>query len=414
MLTAGYLEPMSTQEPVTPSAPNSAPSSPMGAWVLVARKLHDCHLHRIGDRILLRPPALHHAGQSCCLIPFLRLRNGLRSGLEGDIRCNWLGCKGVWSTGRDESAQDEDAWDPGQLEADLDSRPFLLQLPQAVALALINSGTRIDFPSGSVVLRNGQANQDLYLVVQGALEVVEGEMRVALIPRGDCFGELSILTHQTVSNTVRAAEDCTLVAVPRDRFYELLTRYGSLGTLMNRLLAKRLRASNQQLEQILRPGIWGNLEIFPFLSVVQSIQAGAMSGVLTITRARSRATFGFDTGRLRYAQVGNISGEDALLEIFRWVNGVFRFQNEDLKLTPNIHGETMSVLLDALRRFDEQQLAESTHETVGSASSTGLADTQTWVVQIPDKSDFPSDDTMVADDITGEFEVIIPQDPEKD
>ena len=410
---AGYLEPMSTKEPVTPPATQDAQSSPMGAWVLVARKLHDCHLHRIGDRILLRPPALHHAGQSCCLIPFLRLRNGLRSGLQGDIRCNWIGCKGTWSPGRDESAQDEDAWDPGQLEADLDSRPFLLQLPQAVALALINSGSRIDHPAGAIVLRNGQSNQELYLVVKGALEVVEGEMRVALIPRGDCFGELSILTHQTVSNTVRAAEDCTLVAVPRDRFYELLSRYGSLGTLMNRLLAKRLRASNQQLEQILRPGIWGNLEIFPFLSVVQSIQASAMSGVLTITQARSRASFGFDTGRLRYAQMGAISGEDALLEIFRWTSGVFRFQNEELRLTPNIHGETMSVLLDALRRFDEQQLADSTPGANVSSSSTGLTDTQTWIVQAPEESDSTDGDTLVQDDITGEFEVIIPKDPDE-
>lgn len=393
--------------------PIPATASPMGAWVLVARKLHECHLHRIGDRLLLRPPALHHAGQSCCLIPFLRLRNALRNGVAeaAEIPCNWIGCKGVWATLRDESAQDEDAWDPGQLEVDLENKPFLLQLPQAVALALINAGSRIDHPAGDVVLRAGQANQDLYLVVQGALEVVEGEMRVALIQRGDCFGELSILTHQAVSNTVRAAEDCTLVAVPRDRFYELLSRYGSLGTLLNRLLARRLRASNQQLEQILRPGIWGNLEIFPFLSVVQSIQAGAMTGVLTITRARGRAAFGFDTGRLRFAQVGSTCGEDALLDIFRWTNGVFRFQNEPLRLTPNIHGETMSVLLDALRRYDEQQLAETMRDSAETraetASTIGLSDTQTWVLPAHEEAEPDSADTQMQEDATGEFEIVV-------
>jgi len=388
----------------------------MGAWLLHARKLYDCPLHRIGDRILLRPPALHHAGQSCCLIPFLRLRSELRSGNTGDIRCNWIGCKGVWATVKDDSAQDEDAWDPGQLEVDLENKPFLLQLPQAVALALINAGTRIDYPSGSTVLMDGQANLDLYLVVRGALEVVEGELRIALIQRGDCFGELSILTHQTVSNTVRAAEDCTLVAVPRDRFYELLSRYGSLGTLMNRLLARRLRASNQQLEQILRPGIWGNLEIFPFLSVVQSIQASAMTGVLTITRARARASFGFDTGRLRFGQVGSVCGEDALLEIFRWTNGVFRFQNEASPLAPNIHGETMSVLLDALRRYDEMQLSESTRDAAETRADTSvsgaLTDTQTWLVPVSEKlDDSSSADTQVTEDATSEFEIVVKIDP---
>ena len=384
-------------------------AAPMGAWVLHARKLQDCPLHRIGDRILLRPPALHHAGQSCCLIPFLRLRSELREGRIGEVKCAWVDCKGVWSTSKDAAGEEEDAWDPGQLEADLENKPFLLQLPQAVALSLINAGTRMDCVAGTVVLQSGQVNQDLFLVVKGSLEVMEGELRVALIQRGECFGELSILTHQPVSNSVRAGEDCSLVAVPRDRFYELLSRYGSLGTLLNRLLARRLRASNQQLELILRPGIWGNLEIFPFLSVVQSIQAGTMSGVLTITRSRGRAVFGFDTGRLRYAQVGAVSGEDALLDIFRWTNGVFRFQNEQLQLTPNIHGETMSVLIDALRRYDEMQLAESTGDSIGTQLDPGtggdsLTDTQTWLAPTTVKDD-DEQATQVDDNPTSEFEI---------
>lgn len=388
----------------------------MGSWFLHARKLQECPLHRIGDRILLRPPALHHAGQSCCLVPFLRLRTALRNGDSGDIRCNWLGCKGVWSTTQDHSGMDEDAWDPGQLEVDLENKPFLLQLPQAVALALINAGTRIDYLSGSTVLMAGQANNDLYLVVRGALEVIEGELRIALVQRGDCFGELSILTHQTVSNTVRAAEDCALVMVPRDRFYELLARYGSLGTLMNRLLARRLRASNQQLEQILRPGIWGNLEIFPFLSVVQSIQAGAMTGMLTITRARGRASFGFETGRLRFGQVGSVCGEDALLEIFRWNNGVFRFQNDAPPVASNIHGETMTILLDALRRYDEMQLAENSQDAADTradnSATAAMTDTQSWLASSSERhEEHSSADTQAVEDITSEFEIVIKPDP---
>lgn len=389
-------------------------STPMGAWMLHARKLQDCSLHRIGDRILLRPPAIHHAGQSCCLIPFLRLRSELREGRSGDIKCSWIGCKGVWSTTKDDTEHDEGGWDPGQLEADLENKPFLLQLPQAVALALINAGTRHDYAAGAIVLLGGQVNHELYLVVKGSLEVVEGDLRVAMIQRGECFGELSILTHQPVSNSVRAGEDCTLVAVPRDRFYELLSRYGSLGTLLNRLLARRLRASNQQLEQILRPGIWGNLEIFPFLSVVQSIQAGAMTGMLTITRSRGRAVFGFDTGRLRYAQVGATLGEDALLDIFRWTNGVFRFQNEPLDLVANIHGETMAVLLDALRRYDEQQLAESTRDAAETRAdpADSLSDTQTWLnAPTTVLHDDAEDQDTQADDPTSEFEIPLATDP---
>jgi CRP-like cAMP-binding protein len=351
----------------TPADNTQSPTpKPMGPWVLQATALSDCPLHRNGDRLLVRPPAIHHAGPGCCLVPFLKLRSLLREGIEGDIACSWGPCSGTWKAVR-EIYEDAPGWDPAALESDLEGQPFLLQLPQAVAVALVNAGSRHDFPAGQIVLESGQINSELYVVVKGALEVMEGDLRISTIQRGECFGELSILVRQPVSNTVRCATPCTLIAITRDRFHELLSRYGSLGTLLNRLLARRLRASNRQLENILRPGIWGNLEVFPFLSVVQSIQAGSMTGLLTITRPRGRAVFGFDKGRLCYGQVGERSGEEALLEIFRWNSGIFRFQDKEPHLEQNIHGETMAVLLEALRKFDELQLQEST-----SAASTRL------------------------------------------
>ncbi|HQF56767.1 MAG TPA: DUF4388 domain-containing protein [Fibrobacteria bacterium] len=390
----------------------SAATNPMGPWVLEATHLSDCPLHRTGDRLLVRPPALHHAGSGCCLVPFLKLRTLLRDGRDGDVKCSWTDCHGTWNAMRETEIGAEYDLDPSLLETDLESRPFLLQLPQAVALSLLNAGERRDLPTGHVVLENGHINNELYLVIGGILEVVEGDLRVATVQRGECFGELSILTRQPVSNSVRCTTPCTLVAVPRDRFHELLSKYGALGTLMNRLLARRLRASNQQLESILRPGIWGNLEIFPFLSVVQSIQAGVMTGLLTITRSRGRAVFGFDKGRLRHGQVGGVLGEDSLLEIFRWTSGIFRFQDEPMLLEVNIHGETMPVLLDALRRFDEIQLQESTAlSTKVDGIDGSLSDTR-WDPQNPaDASTSPnaSDDSVATQaddpDPTSEFDI---------
>ncbi len=375
----------------------------MGSWVLEATGLANCQLHRPGDRLLLRPPAIHHAGSGCCLVPFLKLRTLLRSAGEGDVKCSWIGCSGTWSATQELENEGETGLEPGLLESDLESRPFLLQLPQAVSLALLNSGPRKEFLAKDLVLTSGQINHELFLVIQGKLEVVEGDLRVATIERGECFGELSILTRQPVSNSVRCITPCILVAIPRDRFHELLSRFGALGTLLNRLLARRLRASNQQLERILRPGIWGNLEIFPFLSVVQSIQAGMMTGLLTITRSGGRAVFGFDKGRLRHGQCGKIVGADSLLEIFRWTNGIFRFQDEPMRLEPNIFGETMAELLDALRRFDEIQLQESTDSASAPLEIPPAPLTPDEPPLTLDSED--SSPTLVDEDPTSEFDI---------
>ncbi len=384
--------------------PEPSQARPMGPWVLQATHLSDCPLHRVGDRLLVRPPALHHADTGCCLVPFLKLRKLLREGHAGDVQCSWETCRGTWAATREDDDVHQ-GWDTASLETELEGRPFLLQLPQAVAMALLNSGKKSQSPAGTVILTDGQANDNLYVVVQGCLEVMEGDLRVSTIRRGECFGELSVITRQAVSNTVRTATDCTLVSIPRERFLELLARFGALGSLLNRLLARRLRASNQQLENILRPGIWGNLEVFPFLSVVQSIQAGTMTGLLTITRPRGRAVFGFDKGRLRHGMVGNVGGEESLLEIFRWGSGIFRFQDEPMQLETNIQGETMAVLLDALRRFDEIQQTESSSlaSTKGYTNDASLSDTR-WDPQPSEDGEIGSTQ-LSPDDGTSEFEI---------
>lgn len=149
--------------------------------------------------------------------------------------------------------------------------------------------------------------------------------------------------------------------------------------MFTRLLARRLRASNRQLEQILRPGLWGRLELFHLTSVIESIHQGRMTGVLTITRPRGRAVFGFEGGKLRHASTGTQAGEDVLLEVLHWTDGVFRFQNEPLQLGSNMRGDTMALLFDAVRRYDEiERDANDSQGPEGTAdpeSMQTLADT---------------------------------------
>ncbi|HXP89295.1 MAG TPA: DUF4388 domain-containing protein, partial [Fibrobacteria bacterium] len=122
-----------------------------------------------------------------------------------------------------------------------------------------------------------------------------------------------------------------------------------------------------------------------------------------------RAVFGFDKGRMRHGQTGEKSGEDALLEILRWTTGIFRFQDEPMLLEPNIFGETMAVLLDALRKFDEIQLQESTATAstrleIGDASLTDTRwDPQT--TKADETEDALSTQADVDADGTSEFDI---------
>jgi CRP-like cAMP-binding protein len=321
--------------------------------VLQATMLSNCPLHRVGERLWVDPPQILSNGTPVCVVPIQKACSPQLGAAEGHLQCRWKGCEGRWSLKR--SPQEENI-DLERIRDD-DGRPFLLQMPQAIAASLINAGTDREIPAGTRILEAGVPNDELFLMRDGEVEVLEereaGIVRIATIRRGDCFGEMSLLAPHPSSNAVRAVSDVRLIAVPKARFYEQLGRYPFLGLMFTRLLAKRLRASNRQLEQILRPGLWGKLELFHFTSVIESIHQGRMTGILTITRPRGRAVFGFEDGKLRHASTGTQVGEDVLVEVLRWTDGVFRFQDEPLHLGANMRGDTMAMLFDAVRRYDE-------------------------------------------------------------
>ena len=53
-----------------------------------------------------------------------------------------------------------------------------------------------------------------------------------------------------------------------------------------------------------------------------------------------------------------MQGTGALDESLRWRSGGFRFNGEEALPAPNLEGDTMALLLEALRRMDESSVLE--------------------------------------------------------
>ncbi len=323
-----------------------------GRRVVEALWLSDCPVHRVGDRMDVDIPVVMPGSAPMCLVPLQKACALSLGAAEGVLQCQWNGCQGRWRASLSAAPPE-----PELVEDDF--RPFLLQMPQALASELIRAGQERTFAAGTRILEAGCTNEELFLLRDGEVEVLEereaGTMRIATIRRGDCFGEMSLLAPHPISNATRAVGEVRAIAIAKGPFNELLFRHPLLSLLLVRLLARRLRASNRQLEQILRPGLWGRLELFPFTSIVESIHQSKMTGLLTITRHRLRAVLGFRDGALFHADSGLVSGEDVLVDILGWSDGVFRFQDEAADLPSNVTGDTMAVLFDAVRRFDERE-----------------------------------------------------------
>ena len=107
---------------------------------------------------------------------------------------------------------------------------------------------------GTDVVREGDPADAFYLVVRGTLGVYivtgngDGEKRVTTLGPGAPFGQISLLTEQPRTATVRAESDAEVLRLDRARFLELVQRepYVALAiaaTLVQQLRSARVRAS---------------------------------------------------------------------------------------------------------------------------------------------------------------------------
>ena len=120
---------------------------------------------------------------------------------------------------------------PAEVRTLLEDLPILRYLPEEARLAVLKSFTPLAFSFGSLIVREGEPADGLYVLVSGRARVLKnasrdgtsnGEISLGLLKPGDTFGEIGLLedSHRTV--TVRASGDVQVQRLDRDVFYELL------------------------------------------------------------------------------------------------------------------------------------------------------------------------------------------------
>jgi CRP-like cAMP-binding protein len=92
-------------------------------------------------------------------------------------------------------------------------------------------GHQID--AGTVVIREGEAGQGLFVILLGEVEVTRGEgsvaeQKVARLRSGEIFGEMSLLADTPTTATVRALVPTTILFLGRDYFQRLVRALPSM------------------------------------------------------------------------------------------------------------------------------------------------------------------------------------------
>jgi CRP-like cAMP-binding protein len=114
---------------------------------------------------------------------------------------------------------------------------------------------------GEVIFREGDPGRELYVLLQGEMEVVKaaknqrGETRVAMLGPGDWFGEMSILDIMPRSATVRALAPARILkfsAADLDALYRRdIKAYAIIVLNLAREMSRRLRVADGILADVM-------------------------------------------------------------------------------------------------------------------------------------------------------------------
>ena len=111
----------------------------------------------------------------------------------------------------------------------------------------------VKLPAGATVFTEGDVGTEMFVIQSGSIEIAkrvkDGLKPLAVLEKGDFFGEMSILEDVPRTADAIAKTDVELVKINQATFDEMLRHNGEIAVRMLRKLSRRLRETTALLEQ---------------------------------------------------------------------------------------------------------------------------------------------------------------------
>lgn len=108
------------------------------------------------------------------------------------------------------------------------------------------------YPKDTMIFSEAQSGADMFIIQQGEVtisKVVNGnEVTLAVLKKGDMFGEMALLENKPRSASAIAHSDCVLMVVNRANFNQMVTSQPQLIAKLTTTLADRLWSMYRQLD----------------------------------------------------------------------------------------------------------------------------------------------------------------------
>ena len=116
-------------------------------------------------------------------------------------------------------------------------------------LNLFRSAENIQtFSAGETIFTEGTTGREMYVVLEGSVDIRVGNKTLDVTGPGGVFGEMALIDSSDRSATAIAKDDCTLASVDEKQFLRLVDRIPLFALNVMQILAGRLRRMDSMLQ----------------------------------------------------------------------------------------------------------------------------------------------------------------------
>lgn len=330
-----------------------------------------CPVYRDNDRFDLRDTLLFApAGKPTCL-PLSKFIIEKRDYLDGHSKNEFLSftCGGCGEGNRitlEHSCVDKVSEEMEKLIEILQKFSFFKLLRKDDLRELIPFLNVSHREVGEVIITKGDPGRALFVVVAGEVEVLPDESEsIVTHGTGKVFGEMSLLSGDLCTATVRVTQPVKLLTMEPERFKNMIHHFPKLQKYFFQLLARRLDQTNMAVSIKNGAQIQGNLSEWKLPDLLQTLNMNNKSGLLEFSVDNCRTEVTFQNGQVCRVVYGADFGIHAFFELFRLGDVDFRFHPSTMEEEPlQPIGDFMYLMVEGLVRSDEQNNSDSIVESL--------------------------------------------------
>ncbi len=135
----------------------------------------------------------------------------------------------------------------------LQAVPLFKDIESEAALARLAANLQeVSFPAQRTILEQGTVSGQLYVLLEGKVQVIIGNVPLTILGTGAHFGEISLFDGQPHAASIKTLEPCTCLMLDRQQMDRAIADSPELGISLIRGLVSRIRNLNSRLSAWLR------------------------------------------------------------------------------------------------------------------------------------------------------------------